>query len=73
MKDAGANTLSLFSRHCSRFAPPVYGFRWHDPDTKTCIKDFVLLKPRETLRALSAFWDGRDDSRPDVASKLLLA
>jgi hypothetical protein len=25
--DAGANTLSLFSRHCSRLAPVVMGFR----------------------------------------------
>lgn len=26
--DTGANTLSLFSRHCSRLSPPVYAFRW---------------------------------------------
>jgi hypothetical protein len=25
--DAGANTLSLFSRHCSRPSPPVFAFR----------------------------------------------
>ena len=25
--DAGANTLSLFSRHCSRLSPAVFAFR----------------------------------------------
>ena len=25
--DAGANTLSLFSKHCSRLSPPVFAFR----------------------------------------------
>ncbi|KAJ8610355.1 hypothetical protein CTAYLR_003894 [Chrysophaeum taylorii] len=58
MKDAGANTLALFSRHCSRFAPPVYGFRWKDPRTKTQIDDLIELKPRETLDSLAHFWGG---------------
>ena len=25
MEDSGANTISVFSRHCSRLAPPIYG------------------------------------------------
>jgi len=57
MKDAGANTLSLFSRHCSRFAPPVYGFR-RDARGRLA-QDLVELKPRETLDGLASFWTGR--------------
>jgi len=58
MKDAGANTLSLFSRHCSRLAPPVFGFRWHTdaPSHDPQISHFALLKPRETIRDLEQFW-----------------
>ena len=26
VRDCGANTMSLFSRHCSRLAPPVYSY-----------------------------------------------
>jgi len=64
MLDAGANTLSLFSRHCARFAPPVYGFRWTDPDLKTHIADMVLLKPREDLAALANFWSPPRQDQP---------
>ena len=52
MKDAGANTLSLFSRHCSRFAPPVYGVSGNT---------MIQLKPREDLNTLATFWTGRAD------------
>lgn len=55
MKDCGANTLSMFSRHCSRLCPPVYGYRWTSDD-KTEVKELVELKPRETMRDLSNFW-----------------
>ena len=27
LREAGANTLSLYSRHCSRLALPVFGYR----------------------------------------------
>jgi len=52
MKDAGANTISMFSRHCSRFCPPVYGFRWEGAD----VSEVFELKPRETIAELSGFW-----------------
>eukprot|EP00117_Sycon_ciliatum_P030583 scpid56560/ scgid3604/ Diaminopimelate decarboxylase len=26
LRDCGANSISIFSRHCSRLAPPVYGY-----------------------------------------------
>eukprot|EP00756_Hemistasia_phaeocysticola_P049366 Hpha_TRINITY_DN23831_c0_g1::TRINITY_DN23831_c0_g1_i1::g.109810::m.109810/K01586/lysA; diaminopimelate decarboxylase len=54
MKDAGANTLSLFSRHCSRLCPPVYGFRWNAD--KSAVVSLEVLKPRETIDELSRFW-----------------
>jgi len=53
VKDCGANTLSMFSRHCSRLAPPVYGFRGAESGEVT---EWVELKPRETREQLSAFW-----------------
>ena len=55
MKDAGANTLSLFSRHCSRLCPPVYGYRWTD-DSQSEVSEIQELKPRETMQELSDFW-----------------
>eukprot|EP00397_Hematodinium_sp_SG-2012_P034983 GEMP01037575.1.p1 GENE.GEMP01037575.1~~GEMP01037575.1.p1 ORF type:complete len:446 (-),score=100.76 GEMP01037575.1:552-1889(-) len=52
MKDAGANTLALFSRHCSRLAPPVYGLH---ADGR-----FECLKPRETMEEMLVFWGTKE-------------
>jgi diaminopimelate decarboxylase len=52
MKDAGANTLSMYSRHCSRLCPPVYGYRWTGGE----VTSLVEIKARETAAQLSAFW-----------------
>ena len=52
IRDTGSNTISLFSRHCSRPAPVVYGYSKETGDcflTKT-------LKPRETVEAMLGFW-----------------
>jgi diaminopimelate decarboxylase len=49
--DSGANTISMFSRHCSRAAPAVYGYREQDQ----CIQ-LVLLKPAETPEDVMRFW-----------------
>ena len=54
MKDGGANTLSLFSRHCSRLCPPVYGYRWNGDRTEVDI--LFEIKAREKLEELSGFW-----------------
>ena len=54
MKDAGANTLSLFSRHCSRLCPAVWGYRW-DPK-RAGLAAMFELKPREALSSVSQFW-----------------
>ena len=54
MKDAGANTLSMFSRHCSRFCPPVYGYRWSEDGS--AVKEIIELKKRETPEEVSNFW-----------------
>lgn len=55
LKDAGANTLSMFSRHCSRLCPPVWGYRWAGSGG---IGEMVLLKDREALDELYGFWAG---------------
>lgn len=49
--DAGSNTISLFSRHCSRPAPAVYGYR----STGDGIS-LDLLKPAETPEDVMRFW-----------------
>ncbi|KAJ0399596.1 hypothetical protein P43SY_008915 [Pythium insidiosum] len=49
--DAGSNTMSLFSRHCSRPAPPVYGYRVMDGELS-----MELLKPAETAEDVMRFW-----------------
>merc|ERR1712087_33238 len=53
VKDTGANSISMFSRHCSRFCPPVFGYRCGGTDQVT---EWVELKPRETPEELSGFW-----------------
>jgi len=50
MRDAGANTLSIYSRHCSRQAPLVVGY---DENYK-----FTVLKPAETYDQVVDFWAG---------------
>ncbi len=62
--DAGANTLSLFSRHCSRPAPAVYVFRRCNEENTKAVgrgesKDHMIvtcIKPQETEEDLFHFW-----------------
>jgi diaminopimelate decarboxylase len=49
--DAGANTISLYSRHCSRLAPPVYGYRGGEGWVKA-----VCIKASETPDDVMSFW-----------------
>jgi diaminopimelate decarboxylase len=66
MKDAGAYTHSMFSRHCSRLCPAVYGYRWNrGAGTGAAARatgsaeagvSFHLLKPQESLESLTQFW-----------------
>merc|ERR1712232_997028 len=55
MRDTGANCLSLFSRHCSRFAPVVLGYRLHADGSSV---DMQTLKAAESLESLVGFWGG---------------
>jgi diaminopimelate decarboxylase len=54
MKDGGANTMSIFSRHCSRMAPGVFGYRMNAEGTQ--VTEFIELKPREVAKDVSRFW-----------------
>lgn len=47
VRDAGAYTLSMWSKYNSRLAPAVFGFDE---------RGFELLKPRETVEELLRFW-----------------
>ena len=52
--DTGANSLALWSRHCSRLVPPVYSFgRRRDGDGV----EVELRKPPESLERLLEFWE----------------
>lgn len=61
MMDAGANTLSLFSRHCSRPAPLVLGFRNTGSDEASGTA-LTVLKAEESLEDLMGFWGGDSPS-----------
>lgn len=52
LRDTGANTLSLFSRHCSRRSPAVYGYT-RDEDGKVCVR---LVKEKESVLDVARFW-----------------
>lgn len=49
--DAGANTLALFSRHCSRPFPTCLAF-----DSRAGFGTMAVIRPRESLASLAAFW-----------------
>lgn len=66
LREAGSNTLSLFSRHCSRLAPPVLGYRLAKDQNE--VEELVVLKSQEDLASLCGFWGG-EVSR-EVASSL---
>lgn len=53
--DSGANTLSLFSRHCSRRAPAVYGYM-RDGDGHLIVR---VVKEKETAQDVARFWGAR--------------
>lgn len=53
--DTGANTISLFSRHCSRRAPAIYGYA-RDEDGKISIQ---MIKKKESVRDVARFWGAR--------------
>merc|ERR1712190_583551 len=43
IREAGANTLSLFSRHCQRQVPPAYGYRLRRDSGIVEVSDFQVL------------------------------
>jgi len=68
LKDAGANTLSLWSRHCSRQAPVAYGYRVQRTQKASKVSKTELaakvavsierLKPQEEFSDILRFWGG---------------
>lgn len=51
--DAGANTLALWSRHCSRLAPPVWSYARDPQDGKLAVRQRLDAEP---LARLLQFW-----------------
>lgn len=60
--DSGSNTMSMFSRHCSRPAPAVYGYRVNEASAEAEVAGesdeitLTLLKPAETPEDVMRFW-----------------
>lgn len=48
IRDAGANTVNLWSRHCSRYIPKIIGYR--KPD------EFLTIKEQESFDDIMEFW-----------------
>jgi len=57
LRDAGANTLSIFSRHCLRQVPAAYGYRTSVAEDGTFeVTDWQVLKDAEDLEGGSRHW-----------------
>ncbi len=54
IQDVGANTFSLWSRHCSRPFPKVVAYRCEGTDNPPC--DLQIAKKRETIQSILNFW-----------------
>ena len=52
--DCGSNTLSTFSKHCSRQTPPVFAFRKHSESGRVTVLE--IKKEESELSALD-FWN----------------
>lgn len=50
--DTGANTVSLFSRHCSRRFPSIYGYV-RDGEGQILVR---LIKEKESVQDVARFW-----------------
>lgn len=51
VRDAGAYTVSMYSRHTSQLVPAIYGYDANKPN------ELELLKKRETVEDVVRFWD----------------
>lgn len=49
VQDAGANTINLWSRYCSRLIPKILGY-------SDSPREFLVLKEKESLEDLLRFW-----------------
>ncbi len=61
IQDIGAYTLGMWSRHCSRAIPMVVGHELKkDPSDPTSEVSLQVLRKRESLDDVVAFWTGRE-------------
>mmetsp|Transcript_51187 Transcript_51187/g.92018 ORF Transcript_51187/g.92018 Transcript_51187/m.92018 type:complete len:519 (+) Transcript_51187:40-1596(+) len=66
LREGGSNTLALFSRHCSRMAPPVLGYRIRREGGAPAVQSLEVLKEAESIKQLCGFWGA--DVPPGLAS-----
>jgi len=55
LADAGGNSLSIHSTHCSRQSPPVYAFRISSPDEEVTFQRIQRIESIEG--SISQWWD----------------
>ena len=58
--DAGANSISLFSRHCSRSSPAVYAYVTHSLADGSSEVTAACVRPAESTMDIFKFWGGMD-------------
>jgi len=56
MREAGSNTMSMFSRHCLRQVPAAYGYRASRGAGGPEVTEWRVLKPPEGLEGCSRHW-----------------
>lgn len=69
MREAGSNTMSLFSRHCLRQVPAAYGYRTALRETGPEVTEWEVLKPSEDLEACSRHWGWRPEAEEREAKR----
>eukprot|EP00413_Alexandrium_margalefii_P024897 CAMPEP_0204557292 /NCGR_PEP_ID=MMETSP0661-20131031/30229_1 /ASSEMBLY_ACC=CAM_ASM_000606 /TAXON_ID=109239 /ORGANISM="Alexandrium margalefi, Strain AMGDE01CS-322" /LENGTH=289 /DNA_ID=CAMNT_0051564415 /DNA_START=1 /DNA_END=870 /DNA_ORIENTATION=- len=69
LREAGANTMSLFSRHCLRQVPAAYGYRTSAGATGPTITEWLLLKPSEDLETCSRHWGWEPEESEEREAK----
>jgi len=63
LREAGANTLSLFSRHCQRQVPAAYGYRLRRDSETVEVTEWQILKRSEDLAGCSRHWGVEPESK----------
>mmetsp|Transcript_48535 Transcript_48535/g.138731 ORF Transcript_48535/g.138731 Transcript_48535/m.138731 type:complete len:484 (-) Transcript_48535:432-1883(-) len=73
LREAGANTMSLFSRHCLRQGPAAYGYRSVGSSGGVEATEWRLLKRAEDPEGCSQHWEPEEPASESAEKKARLA